>query len=142
MEYVAGFLFDLALQEVVLIRKRRPAWQYGRLNGVGGKIEQTEEADEAMRREFLEETSQDIDSWTKLAIIDYPEATVHYFAASSGKAKGVKSTGSEAVIRLAIDELHRHDLLEDCRWLVPFAYYRLSIRGTDKVEKISICTDY
>jgi 8-oxo-dGTP diphosphatase len=37
--YACGFLFSLDRTRVLLIRKRRPAWQAGRLNGVGGKIE-------------------------------------------------------------------------------------------------------
>src|SRR5690349_13991679 len=36
--YALGFLFD-GTGRVVLIRKRRPAWQAGLLNGVGGKVE-------------------------------------------------------------------------------------------------------
>ena len=35
--YACGFLFSQDRTRVVLIRKRRPAWQAGKLNGVGGK---------------------------------------------------------------------------------------------------------
>jgi len=34
--YVLGFCFGPSLTTVVLIKKNRPAWQAGRLNGVGG----------------------------------------------------------------------------------------------------------
>ena len=34
--YACGFLFSDDRRHVVLIRKRRPAWQAGKLNGVGG----------------------------------------------------------------------------------------------------------
>ena len=37
-EYVCGLLFSVDRTRVLLIRKRRPAWQAGRLNGVGGKV--------------------------------------------------------------------------------------------------------
>ena len=57
--YVVGFLFKEDKSSVVLIRKDRPAWQAGKLNGVGGKIEPNESAIDAMVREFREETSVD-----------------------------------------------------------------------------------
>jgi 8-oxo-dGTP diphosphatase len=53
--YVLGFIFDTDGREVVLIEKRRPAWQAGLLNGIGGKIEAGETALEAMQRECREE---------------------------------------------------------------------------------------
>lgn len=63
-QYVCGFLFNQDRTAVVLVRKNKPAWQAGKLNGVGGKIEQighrpgeqrTESPQEAMAREFSEE---------------------------------------------------------------------------------------
>ncbi len=42
---VAGFLFDESRERVVLIKKQKPEWQSGRLNGVGGKIEPGELGD-------------------------------------------------------------------------------------------------
>ena len=50
--YVLGFAFDPRMDRVMLIKKTRPAWQAGRLNGIGGHIEQDELSCEAMRREF------------------------------------------------------------------------------------------
>ena len=56
-EYVVGFCFDPSLHHVVLVRKNRPEWQKGRLNGVGGHIEESDpDAKYAMDREFGEET--------------------------------------------------------------------------------------
>lgn len=34
-KYVVGFAFDLTLTMVALIRKNRPEWQMGLLNGIG-----------------------------------------------------------------------------------------------------------
>lgn len=53
--YVLGFIFDTNGREVVLIEKRRPAWQAGLLNGIGGKIEAGETPLQAMERECREE---------------------------------------------------------------------------------------
>lgn len=53
--YVVGFAFD-EQGSVALIQKKRPAWQQGRWNGIGGHIEQDESGAAAMAREFTEET--------------------------------------------------------------------------------------
>lgn len=53
--YVLGFCFSQDFSKVVLIKKVRPAWQNGRLNGVGGHIEEGETPLDAMIREFREE---------------------------------------------------------------------------------------
>jgi 8-oxo-dGTP diphosphatase len=71
IKYVAGFLFSNCRKYVVLILKAKPAWQAGRLNAVGGKIEPGETPPEAMEREFREETSVIIPaaSWNEFAYL-------------------------------------------------------------------------
>jgi 8-oxo-dGTP pyrophosphatase MutT (NUDIX family) len=54
--YVVGFLFSQDESKVLLVWKNRPAWQNGKLNGIGGKIEAGETPLQAMEREFKEET--------------------------------------------------------------------------------------
>ena len=55
--YVLGFAFSADRSKLVLIRKNRPDWQAGKLNGVGGKIEPFDaNGQAAMCREFREET--------------------------------------------------------------------------------------
>jgi 8-oxo-dGTP pyrophosphatase MutT (NUDIX family) len=56
-EYVVGFCINGDRSEVLLIEKQKPAWQRGKLNGVGGKIEPGESPIDAMIREFREETN-------------------------------------------------------------------------------------
>lgn len=62
--YVLGFAFSEDDRSVLLILKNRPAFQAGKWNGVGGKIEPSETAPQAMAREFREETG-----------LDWPEAS-------------------------------------------------------------------
>ena len=38
-EYVVGFMLETLSDRVIVIRKQKPLWQSGLLNGVGGKIE-------------------------------------------------------------------------------------------------------
>ena len=54
--YVAGFAFNMDGDRVLLVLKKKPAWQNGRLNAIGGKIEANESPLQAMVREFREET--------------------------------------------------------------------------------------
>jgi len=54
--YVLGFLCDLSTGEVLLIEKKRgPQYVVGRWNGLGGKVNEGEELQDAMSRKFLEE---------------------------------------------------------------------------------------
>jgi len=55
-KYVLGFLFNKDKSKVVLIQKKRPQWQAGKFNGVGGKVEACESDIAAMVREFKEQT--------------------------------------------------------------------------------------
>lgn len=62
-DYVLGFVFDLYAKKVLLMKKKKPEWQAGFFNGIGGKVESDESdmIDEdiyaAMTRECEEETS-------------------------------------------------------------------------------------
>lgn len=53
--YCLGFIFTDDTSQVVLIRKNKPSWQAGLLNGIGGSIEAGESAIQAMTREAKEE---------------------------------------------------------------------------------------
>ncbi len=50
------FLFSEDRRRVVLINKKRPEWQAGLQNGIGGKVLEGEIYLQAMIREFKEET--------------------------------------------------------------------------------------
>lgn len=67
ISYVLGFLFNPYTTRVTMIRKTRPEWQKGKLNGIGGKIKHDESPMDAMVREFEEETGLKVpaDRWTE-----------------------------------------------------------------------------
>lgn len=69
---VVGFAFTVDRSSVILIRKERPEWQKGKLNGVGGHIEQGEHPNKAMTREFEEETGVHIrpERWERVAMME------------------------------------------------------------------------
>lgn len=117
-EYVVGFLFS-GFEYVWLICKNKPDWQKGKINGIGGKIEEGETPEQAMRREFKEEAYADISSWKQFAVLsDDQNFRVYCFYAFSDLQ--VKSMTDEKVIFCEVSELP-YDVLPNLRWLVPMA---------------------
>jgi 8-oxo-dGTP diphosphatase len=68
-EYTLGFMFNATMTEVLLCRKSKPAWQAGKLNGIGGKIDGDETPEAAMIREFKEETGVYTSLWEHFATL-------------------------------------------------------------------------
>lgn len=117
--YVLGFAFDTD-DNVVLIRKKRPMWQANRLNGVGGKIEEGEMAEQAMRREFREETGVDCMFWNYFLLLDGKDFSVYCFYTLTVDIKEVKSVTDEDV--LVVDSWFLpDDVLFNLRWILPLA---------------------
>ena len=83
IKYVVGFAFSRYGNNVALIEKRKPEWQKGKLNGIGGKIEDGEMHIDAMVREFKEETGVVTypDVWTYLSQMRGKDYTLDVFKA-------------------------------------------------------------
>jgi NUDIX domain len=81
--YVLGFCFSPSMRSVVLVKKVRPSWQAGYLNGVGGKVEHLESFEDAMQREFSEEAGYFGPlKWVQFGLLRYlksPEMEVALF---------------------------------------------------------------
>lgn len=133
MKYVLGFLFDLDDDSILLVRKNRPDWQAGLLNGIGGKIESGENPFDAMTREFVEETGivQDI-KWfnfltSKVSNNKHTEpAKLYCFKAFVGKTPNFKEVNDvgESVAkfnRRAVTD--RTDIMVNLNWMIPLAWY-------------------
>src|SRR5690606_5219308 len=119
--YVVGFLFRPGTGEVALIRKQRPEWQRGLLNGVGGKIELGESAIEAMRREFREEAGADIVDWRPFALLHWRRDVIHFF--TSRAPARLESKTDEPVAWYPTHWFPILPLVPNLRWLVPLAYH-------------------
>ncbi len=113
-EMVLGYMFSQDRRRVVLIRKNRPEWQAGQLNGIGGKIEEFDaDPAAAMRREFREEAGLDIDTWEHgLTFTHYRHethpGTIHVFRAF-GDVDTVTSVTDEKVEVFDVDSLPAWD---------------------------------
>lgn len=118
--YVVGFMFNPTEDAVLLIRKTHPDWQKGKLNGVGGRIEDGESAIEAMRREFTEETGIDHDDWRQFCVLgDARQWQIHFFSAVGLIAKAVACTEETPEIHPAW--VLPFDTIPNLRWLIPMA---------------------
>lgn len=139
MIYVVGFMLDEARENVVLIEKKRPAWQAGKLNGVGGKVELGEHGNEAMAREFDEETGWFTlpSEWDRICTITWPDdlervgttdppAVSFYRSTYTGEEPmydAVRTMTDEPVLRIPVVAVQHLNVVPNLRWLVPLAAY-------------------
>lgn len=122
--YVCGFLFGRDsggyADWVALISKKRPSWQRGRLNGIGGAIEAGETPDQAMIREFNEETGVTIPEWRCFAILRHGSALIYMFTAESDYVELQQKT-DEFVLWKHVTEINTIHTINNLRWLIPLA---------------------
>lgn len=118
--YVVGFMFNPTEDAVLLIRKTHPAWQQGKLNGVGGMIEDGESALEAMQREFTEEVGIDHADWKEFCVLgDARDWQIHFFHARGPIGKAAKLTDEKPEIH-CVAALPT-DTIPNLHWLIPMA---------------------
>ena len=123
--YVVGFLFSH--DEIALIRKERPEWQAGKLNGVGGHMDDGETGLEAMIREFKEEATDGrvvINNWIHFCTMSFEGVDVYYYRAASAKIELVSE--DEQVDWYKLDDIINDDIIYDLLWLLQMADARCS----------------
>ena len=141
-KYVAGFLFSEIGNHVILIEKQKPDWQKGKLNAIGGKIEEGESAIEAMRREFKEEAGLDISDWTPFCVLTGNDEAyltnggsfeVHFFSHFSDDAYKAETVESEQVICCPTKDIHNLTyIIPNLKWLVPMALERSLVANVNE----------
>lgn len=125
---VLGFLFSKKATHVALIRKQKPEWQRGYLNGIGGKVEECETPRNAMIREFEEETGMRFSGWKHCITFTCDGGTVKVY-------KGYlplreldcidchESEGGEIVELCYVSNIESNFLnakpLDNLRWMIP-----------------------
>lgn len=119
IEYVAGLLYNEAGDYVALIEKQKPEWQKGKLNAIGGKVEPGENPQDAMQREFLEETGVDIAAWQYRFTLEREGVyAVHFFSHYSSLIHDVKTIEEEKVGVYATFLLPIN-LIPNLKWIIP-----------------------
>lgn len=124
MEYVAGFLISEDNSKVLLIEKQKPSWQKGKLNGIGGKIEKTDESsDAAMEREFEEETGLKLPFWNLFASLRGDDFVVMFYYKHQPIEVLYKaeSREEETVRVVSVGQLSELNVIPNLTWLIPMA---------------------
>lgn len=149
--YVAGFCFDKSLQKVLLIFKKKPAWQKGKLNAIGGKIEENETPLQAMKREFKEETICYVDAfdWKEFCLLQGVDFKVHFFYARTEYTEAlfdsivhvqnvVSGPEEENIFSMNIKTAigTNSGTLPNLTWLIPMALN--CVNGIDKCKYFTI----
>jgi len=125
--YVVGLAFDDD-ENVALIRKERPEWQKGFLNGVGGKIKEGESSLAAMVREFEEETGWGLpeSEWELFVTLqgsseqEKGDWSVAFFRAVNVDLKMLRTTTDEEIIIWHARHLPP-TTLGNLQWIIPLA---------------------
>lgn len=126
---------------ILLVRKKRPKFQCGLLNGPGGKVEPGEEPVEAMIREFYEETSIKTDKldWEMIVNLDTPDWQVIFYRSFMSQYDTLNMKplppADEELVVVDINTLHEESIMRNLRWLIPFCLddssYQLPIEITE-----------
>jgi 8-oxo-dGTP diphosphatase len=132
--YVLGFCFSRDLTKVVLIQKTRPEWQAGRLNGIGGHIEDGETPKMAMYREYREEADWNSHlEWTSFGKLRNNEWEVHLFWAISDRTPHISMVSEEGKVAshktsTVLDKPTSEGAapLPNLRYLIPMALNHIS----------------
>ena len=118
--FVLGFLFSKDKSQVALIRKLKPDWQKGKLNGIGGKIEENETPIQAMVREFQEEAGVEIKQWFEFCQMEFRNGMVYVFM-QYGELSKLKSMEEEKVEIVKVCEIPLLKTIPNLDWLIPLA---------------------
>lgn len=121
-------MFDTFHRKIVVVEKKRPKWQLGRLNGPGGKIELTDASPEAaMAREFYEECCQQIDTtrWAHVCTMTFlrdDEIALVYVLTTDTDDDYLEDGTDEHVLWYDVDHLfkirHHPVAIHNLAWLV------------------------
>lgn len=126
--YVCGFRFNENVDKVLLIEKKKPKWQEGLLNGIGGKVDREDETfKQAIEREFEEETKLGTyDEWSNFAKLTGEKFQVRFYVSFGNDVhdyKGRKEDIGEGVVSLYDypDVLWEDPVIYNLKYLMPMA---------------------
>jgi 8-oxo-dGTP pyrophosphatase MutT (NUDIX family) len=99
--YTVGFMMSPSMTQVALITKGMGHIDEGRLNGVGGEVEDRESPDDCMYREGIEELGKGANhlAWTKYAVVRGAGYDLHFYWALGvpGAVEVVRNRAEEPV---------------------------------------------
>lgn len=121
-KYVCGFAFNENMDHVALIHKLKPEWQAGKINGIGGKIEENESPSDAIEREFHEEAGLIIPSelWSPFVVMSGKDWQVYFMRVFGIDLKQVETMEDEKIETYSVYSLPEN-VIHNLRWLIPMA---------------------
>ena len=138
INYVVGLMFNLDKTKVALIRKNRPEWQNGLLNGIGGKNNEGEHSVDAMTREFEEETSLKTfwyDWWPLVTLTAQNNAwQVDVFYAMGNWLGLLKDTTDEKIEIIDVANIDNEKTISNIPWLIRMCFDKQFVSGQIKCK--------
>lgn len=123
--YVLAFMVNATNNQILLIKKKRPAFQAGKMNGIGGKIEGDETPVEAIIREVEEETGLKTTEyeWANFGEMRLPDGgKVHLFKTFRDDLENALSMTDEEVVVMDIDyNVLKPLVMPNLIWLIDVA---------------------
>ena len=141
--YVCGFLISKLYDRILMVEKKKPDFQRGKYNGIGGSVEQGEVLLHAMCREFSEETGLiGYTDWSETGCIEGKDFSVHFYkqfvrdlpnfplssydVENSWEKPWVNDIG-ENLVYLEYSKLltggYRDQTLLNLNWIIPFIHF-------------------
>lgn len=127
-QYVCGFRFNENMDKVLLIRKSKPDWQRGLINGIGGKLEDVDHSFvDAIEREYEEETKLGtFDEWKHFTSLKNDFFEVRFFVSFGNDVmdyQGYTADIGEGVVGLYEypEVLGDSTLMPNLTWLLPMS---------------------
>ena len=118
MKYVLGFACNEDGQWL-LIKKNRPEWQSGLLNGIGGKIEENEKPINAMNRECFEEVKLILD-WKEVGRMHGPDWECYIYFAQDNVVSLYEQVEDEELGLYTDEEWKALPHISNLEYLIPF----------------------
>ncbi len=109
------------MDKVLLIHKLAPAWQVGKLNGLGGKIEEGEDGLTCIVREIKEESGlvTEKENWEFICNMHAADWSVDSFGyVYKGNMEDAKSMEQEQIEWFDVNNLPEN-VVGNLKWLIP-----------------------
>lgn len=132
-----GFIFNLQGDKVLLIQKKRPEWQKGKYNGIGGHLTDLEDQYSSFRECFIREVKEECGLIMKPDLIKQIGrifcinkqivVPIYAYRVESKKAmETIKQLTNEPILWWDTFGLNIADVVPNLMFLVPLAWYCLN----------------
>ena len=132
-----AFIFNKDVTKVLLINKTRPEWQRGKLNGLGGKIEENESPVDCVLREVKEESMLGINQDNLKyfgEMVNADKSSTQLFAAIYlGNENDAHSNEDQEVEWVEIKSLPT-TIMTNLSWLIPMALDQVKNNNLKSVQ--------